>query len=306
MTADLQDAADRGLPLAVLTVSEGTIYGRFGFGPAVFQHGVTVDTGALFALRSLSDDGSVALLDPAEAWPAVASVFGSFHERTRGSVERPRFYQTFLTAEFDYESGPDRKLWTAVHLDATGSPDGYVAYRPGPREDRHRSVKVTDLVALTPAAYLRLWRFLADLDLSDSVEWDRAPVDDPLPWALVDPFRARVTKVTDALWVRVLDVPTALEARPWGRDGDVVIDVVDPLGHASGRFRLVARDGLAEVTATDAEPAVRLEAETLGALYLGGVRAETLHRAGRLSGPGVETFAGMLDTGPAPYCITGF
>ena len=75
-----------------------------------------------------------------------------------------------------------------MHLDAAGTPDGYVAYRPGPRKDGHRAIKVSDLVALTPAAYLRLWRFLADLDLSDTVEWDRAPVDDPISWALVDPW----------------------------------------------------------------------------------------------------------------------
>jgi predicted acetyltransferase len=67
-----------------------------------------------------------------------------------------------------------------VHLDATGTPDGYVAYRPGPRKDGRRAIEVSDLVALTPAAYLRLWRFLADLDLSDTVEWNRAPVEDPV------------------------------------------------------------------------------------------------------------------------------
>ena len=32
MTEDLQDAADLGVPLAILTASEGSIYGRFGFG----------------------------------------------------------------------------------------------------------------------------------------------------------------------------------------------------------------------------------------------------------------------------------
>jgi predicted acetyltransferase len=306
ITEDLQDAVERGLPLAVLTASEGTIYGRFGFGPAVFQQSIVVDTGPGFALRSADDEGTVELLEPAEAWPTMAAVFGRFHERTRGSVDRPRFYETFLSAEYDYESGPDLKLRVAVHLDATGTPDGYVAYRPGPREDRHRAVKVSDLVALTPAAYTRLWRFLADLDLSDSVEWDRGAVDDPISWALVNPFSVRVTRQTDALWVRVLDVPAALAARPWGRDGEVVVEVVDPLGHAAGRFRVVTRDGMAEVTATDADPGVRLDAETLGALYLGGVASETLRRAGRLSGPSLDTFASMVDAGPTPYCITGF
>jgi len=308
MTDDLRDAVEQGVPLAVLTASEGSIYGRFGFGPAVFQHSLTVDTGPRFAVRGPADDGTVELLEPAEAWPSVAAVFGQFHERTRGSVERPRFYETILTAEFDFESGPDGKLRTAVHLDATGAPDGYVAYRPGPRKDGHRAIHVTDLVAITPAAHLRLWRFLADLDLSDTVEWDHAPVEDPLWWALVDPFQARVTRLSDALWARVLDVPAALAARPWGHDGEVVLEVADPLGHAAGRFRVVTRDGTAEVTRTDAEATVLLEAETLGALHLGGVRADTLRRAGRLTGSddALATWAAMVDTGPAPYCLTGF
>lgn len=308
MTEDLRDAVDQRIPLAVLTASEGTIYGRFGFGPAVFHHAITVDTSSRFALRGAADDGSVELVEPAEAWPAVAAVFGRFHERTRGSVERPRFYETFLTGEYDFESGPDRKLRTAVHFDAAGTPDGYVAYRPGPREDSHRTIRVSDLVALTPVAHLRLWRFLADLDLSDTVSWDRAPLDDPISWALVDPFLVRVTKLTDALWVRVLDVRTALEARPWGRDGEVVVEIADPLGHIAGRIRVVTRDGAAEVRPSDADAEVTMDAETLGALYLGGVRAETLQRAGRLSGSdaGLRTWAAMVDCGPAPYCITGF
>ncbi len=308
LTADLADAAAQGVPLAVLTASEGSIYGRFGFGPAAFTHMLSVDTGPRFTLRGPADDGSVELLEPAEAWPTVTGIFARFHEQTRGSVERPRFYEPILTGAFDFENGADQKLRTAVHLDAAGTPDGYVAYRPGPRKDGRRTIDVSDLVALTPAAYLRLWRFLADLDLSDTVEWGGAPVENPLFWALVDPFLAKVTRVRDALWVRVLDVPAALEARPWGRDGDVVLDVADPLDHAAGRFRVVTRDGTAEVTATDAEAQIRLDADTLGSLHLGGVDVETLRRAGRLSGSPalLATWAGMVDTGPAPYCITGF
>ena len=279
LTDDLADAAEQGVPLAVLTASEGSIYGRFGFGPAVFQQTLSVDTGPRFTLRGPADDGSVELLEPAEAWPTVAATFARFHEHTRGSVERPRFYETILTGEFDFKSGADQKLRTAVHLDATGTPDGYVAYRPGPRKDSRRAIEVSDLVALTPAAYLRLWRFLADLDLSDTVEWNRAPVEDPISWA-----------------------------RPWGRDGEVVLEIADPLGLAAGRFRVATRDGVAEVTTTDAEAEVRLDADTLGALYLGGVSSETVRRAGRLSGTaaGLATWAAMVDTGPAPYCITGF
>ena len=68
----------------------------------------------------------------------------------------------------------------------------------------------------------------------------------------------------------------------------------------------MTRDGVAEVSRTDAEAGVRLDADTLGALHLGGVATETLRRAGRVIGPGVDTFAAMADTGPAPYCLTFF
>jgi predicted acetyltransferase len=308
ITEDLRDAAESGLPLAALTVTEGTIYGRFGFGPAVFDQALTVATGPAFALRPVDDDGSVELLEPLEAWPAVEAVFATFHERTRGSLERPGFYETILTATFDYESGPDKKLRTAVHLDATGTSDGYVAYRPGERKERNRTIAVADFVALTPAAHRGLWRFLADLDLSEAVEWRHAAVDDPLPWALVDPFVVRVTGQADSLWVRVLDVVQALEARPWGADGELVVEVDDPLGHAAGRFRVATASGVAQVSATDQAADVALSADTLGSLYLGGVRVRPLHRAGRLDGSddAVETFAAMADAGPAPYCLTHF
>ena len=308
MSEDLREAAERGLPLAVLTASEGSIYGRFGFGPAVFQHTLEVDTGPRFEVRELDDDGALELLEPAEAWPTVSALFAEFHGRTRGSVARPRFYEALLTGAFDFESGQEKLLRTAVHLDAAGRPDGYVAYRPGARQDGHRRIKVVDLVALNPTAHLRLWRLLADVDLSDSVEWDHAAVDDPLAWALVDPYRVRVTRHGDALWVRLLDVPAALEARPWGSDGSVVLGVDDPLGHAAGRFRVTTRGGAAEVSRTEEAEDVTLGADALGALYLGGVGVRTLHAAGRLCGTheAVGTWAAMADTGPAPHCLTGF
>lgn len=308
ITADLQDAVDLGLPMAALTASEGSIYGRFGFGPATYQRHVEVETTGRFALRAFDDDGGIELLEPVEAWPAVSSSFAAFHERTRGSAARPQFYEPTLTGVFDFKDGPDKLLRTAVHVGADGAPDGYVVYKVERQPDGVRTVAVQDLVALTPAAYLRIWRFLADIDLTDTVSWPGAPVTDPLPWALVEPRAVGVVKVTDLLWVRVLDVVAALEARPWGADGEVVVEVTDPLHHAAGRFRVVVSAGRASAARTSDEPEVLLDAESLGALYLSGVSVATLRGAGRLGGTdrGLRTWAAMADTGPAPYCITGF
>ncbi len=176
------------------------------------------------------------------------------------------------------------------------------------RSGEIRAIDVIDLVALTPGAYLRLWQYLADVDLVQRVRWNFAPTNDPLEWALVEPQVRKVKKVSDFLWVRVLDVPTALAARPWGADGSVVLEVDDPLGHAAGRWQVRVEDGRASVERTEAAADVRLAADTLGSLYLGGVTVPTLRVGGRLAGDGdaMATFAAMADAGPTPYCITGF
>ncbi len=313
MTENLQDAVDRGLPLAALTASEGTIYGRFGFGIATYQQRVEVHVRSGLTLRPEAATtvaaGRVELVEPAEAWPAVQAVFARFHAQTRGSLPRPQFYDSILTGSFDWDSqSPDAKLRAAVHVDDHGQPIGYVLYKHVGQQDGKSTVDVIDLVATEPASYLRLWTFLADVDLVELVRWNRAPLNDPLAWALVDPWLRRVVKVMDHLWVRVLDVVQALEARPWGADGDLVLEVVDDLGHAAGCWRVVTRDGQGQVSATSEPAQVTMAADTLGSVYLGVVDVETLAEAGRIAGePAALTrFAAMANAGPAPYCITGF
>ncbi|WP_372728392.1 GNAT family N-acetyltransferase [Nocardioides sp.] len=313
MTENLQDAVEAGLPMAALTASEGSIYGRFGFGVATHQQRVEVDARTGLPMRpevaAAPAVGRVELVEPADAWACVDAVFSQFHVQTRGSLPRPQFYESILTGTFDWDSqSPDAKLRAAIHVDDRGRPIGHVLYKHVGQQDGHSTVDVVDLVATDPSSYLRLWRFLADIDLVDQVRWNRAPLTDPLAWALVDPRLRRVVKVVDDLWVRVLDVVRALEARPWGADGEIVLEVEDELGHAAGRWRVAVKDGQAQVSATQEPADVALAADTLGSVHLGGVGVTTLGAAGRLRGEplAVERFAAMADVGPAPYCITGF
>jgi predicted acetyltransferase len=250
------------------------------------------------------------LVDPTELWPAMQRNFELFHERSRGSVSRPSFFRPWLTGSFDFqEQGPNTKLRAAAHLDAGGEPDGHVVYQHvGYGDVAGGKVKVMDLVAADPVAYLALWRFLADIDLCVRVEWNNSSADDPLVWALTDPSCRKVDKLDDHIWVRVLDVVTALEGRPWAADGSVVLVVQDPLGHAEGSFRVTVKEGEASVEPVADEPGVKLDAETLGALYLGGVSVDTLARAGRLDGSedALHTWAAMADLPGAPFSLTSF
>ena len=307
MTEDLDHALAQGRPLAALTATEGSIYGRFGFGPAVRGRRVEIDTGSRFGLRDLDDPGSLELVEPAEAWPHVREVFDRHLQRTRGAVSRPAFYEMFLTGEYDWDKGaPDKMLRAVLHLDPAGVVDGYALFKHNGDHRKDAAVELVDLAADTPTAYLRLWRFIADIDLVEKVRWGRSPLLGTLDLALVDPRVVTTTALHDTLWVRVLDLPVALEARPWQADGDVVLDVDDALGHTSGRWRVTTRGGAATVRRTDDEAGVRLSAETLGQLYLGDVDAADLAAAGRVSGPDADAFAAMADGGPTPWCTTGF
>jgi predicted acetyltransferase len=87
----------------------------------------------------------------------------------------------------------------------------------------------------------------------------------------------------------VLDVPAALSARSYRAAGHIVLDVTDEFGFADGLFLLsIARDGSAVVESLDGEApadaaAIALTVADLGSLYLGGISALTLARAGRLT-----------------------
>jgi predicted acetyltransferase len=302
---DLADAVAQGVPMAALTAAEATIYGRWGFGPATFRVGVEVDTTPGFGFRDFVDPGRVELVEPADAWPHVKAVFDTFHARQRGSVEWPAQYEDMHTGAWDPSSGgANRKVRAAVHLDAGGAVDGFALWKPG--EDN--TVKVDEMATLTPQAQLALWSFLGDMDRVAKVTFNLFHPEDPLMWALTDLNRVRTTEVQEFLWLRVLDVPRCLAARPWAADGSLVIEVDDPQAYAAGRFAVTTAGGVATVTPTDDEADVRLAAETLGTLYLGAAPVRQLHRAGRLDGTeeAVRRLAAMADLSEPAYSLTGF
>ncbi|GGF36780.1 UPF0256 protein [Marmoricola endophyticus] len=308
MTEDLSEAAARGLPLAALTASEATIYGRYGFAAATRERRVQVDTGPRFALRRPGVAGTIEVLDPTTAYDAVRAVDQAVLARTRGAVAKPSFYAAGDSGRLDWDTdGPERRARVAVLLDDAGSPSGYVRFVPKDLDDRPGGMAhVQQLAATDDAGYLQLWEFVARLDLVHHAT-ATIRVDDLLDVALADHRVVRTERVRDQLWLRVLDPVAALGARPWREDGEVVLDVEDRLDLAAGRLRVCTRSGTATVTPVADEPDVRLDVETLAAVYLGDRTVTELAAAGRITGPAVERFAAMADhAGPAPWNTTDF
>lgn len=311
MTQDLRRAKENGFAVAALYASEAVIYGRFGFGAATAEASVEVDVRGRLELRPAAS-GTTVLADLAGMEKLAPQIFARHLEATRGALGRQAGYAKRAAGLWGDVPEKQRQVRAAVHYDAAGAPVGYVTYRFLPWETEPHTLKVLDLVAVDDTARLELWRYLGSIDLVEKITAS-APVADPLPWALADRRRYRVTAVEDALWLRALDPAAMLQARGYESDGEIVLGIADPLGLAEGRWLLQVSAGAAVVTELDGGlpqgvPAVEADATAFASLYLGGVPASVLASAGGIRGSGaaVGALGRLFDVARAPYCSTHF
>ena len=269
-------ARDRGDLLAVLFASEFPIYGRFGYGPAAPMATWELRTRET---RFLGDapPGRVELVQP--DWSGLATVRAIYDACRRsgtGEIQRPDDRH-----ELDFGLRPNARwpVWRgylAVRRDSGGTADGYARYRTenlwehGQPKGR---IRVDDLHALTDAAYAALWRHLGEADLAASVTAGFRSPAERLPWLLTNARAAAMTQRDEGMWVRLFDLPRALEARAYEASGSLVLEIVDPELPA-GRCRLAldaSPDG-ATARPSTRSPDVTLAVGALGAAYLGGTK----------------------------------
>jgi predicted acetyltransferase len=104
---------------------------------------------------------------------------------------------------------------------------------------------------------------------------------DPLPYMLTDSRVARLTHYEDDLWLRIMDIPTALEARTYQADVSAVIEISDGFRGDGGRFTLEVHDGRARCTQTSAPADTCMGLDVLGS-RTGAHRASSFASANRL------------------------
>ena len=304
-------------PVSALFAAEPAIYGRFGYGSAAENLRLTLARRA--PLRSVSGSAELELrlesADPVTHLDLVHAVHNAAGAGRPGWIERTT---STLRSRHLADPRPGRdgaeQLRIVTVRDAVGA-RGYALFR---RKESwvagvpQGKVRVADLAAVDGAAAHRLWSFLLDLDLMASVESPMLAVDDVLLHLLVDPRGAEL-RVSDNLWVRLLDVPVALAARRYAAPVDVVLEVTDPLLPAnSGRWRVrtgtdaAATAGFpAEASATSDPADLRLDVRELGAAYLGGRSLSALAGAGLVYEyrPGATFRASTAFSWPtAPLC----
>ena len=271
-------------PIAGLEASEATIYGRFGYGPSTLWRELTIDRREARFHDDVPDPGGVRTVRPKEHRDELEQIYERWRSQTPGGLYSPRrLWDEVLTDREEFRYG-GTALFCLLHA------DGFALYRV--HGDEKKKVEITKLAAVTPQAHIALWRVLLGMDLIEKVmTWTHQ--DDVLPYLLTDPRLVRTTLVEDALWLRILDIPTALEARSYQSDLSVVIDVTDGVLGGGGRYALDVSNGKARCVRTDAAADVHTELSVLGSLYMGVHRASAFARANRLRCSNAETVAAL-------------
>lgn len=312
MERDLAAAKERGDVVATLIAAEYPIYGRYGFGPATSATEWTIDVpraGLDPRWAGPEDGGRIDLVDGED----VRKLGPELHERLRrqqpGAVNRDELWWRTATGAVRFHP-TFHEPFHVVYRSAGGEVEGMAAYTVddtwGDAKQPLNTARVKWLIGVTPAAERALWHYLCSVDWVVAVRsgW-RAP-DDLLPHFLPDPRAAAVTTQADWLWVRILDVVRALEARTYQAAGSLVLEVADGAGLTGGRFRLEASaDGARSCAPTTESPELTLDVAELAALWLGDESAVRLAALGRVregrAGAARQADA-LLRTSRRPWC----
>jgi predicted acetyltransferase len=310
MRRQLEDIHEGPEALAILYASEGLIYGRFGYGVASYGAELTVDNRRSAFVRPVDLSG-VRYVDPDEALEVLPAVSERVALGQPGMVGRSK--QWWRLRLLDHP-GSRRGMGEAYRLLHEGrqGPDGFAVYRKQMGLEYGMpvgSLHVGLLLAENPAAYASLWRHCLDMDLIKQLVADTRPTDEPLRHLLAD-VRALRASVTDQLWLRLVDVRSALAARTYQVEGRVSFLVEDNFcPWNNGAYDLVGGPAGASCEPARGEAELALSVGSLAACYLGGNSFTGLLRAGRVEErrPGAAARADAMFGSPvAPWCAYHF
>lgn len=299
---------DRGEPVAILWSSEANIYRRYGYGLASMQAMIDIERDRAVFRRASARVGRTRLVDSDEAARIFPEVYDRVRLSTPGMVTRSSLWwkhHVLLDVRKNRSGGPP--MWRAV-VEVEGRPEAYALYRVHQTWDQGSPVgylEAVEVMATDPDAMQEVWRFLFGVDLVARIKADWLPADHPLLLMVTEPSRLRF-RLQDALFLRLIDVGRALEARSYRTEDTLTFEVRDNFcPWNEGRWELHTHPEGSTTTRTSREADLVLDAEDLGSVYLGAFTFGHLLMSSRVeeATPGaVRRADAMFVTERAPWC----
>lgn len=302
---------ERGEPIVMLWASMGAIYQRFGYGRGSEYISYNVDPRFVALREEFTWDGEVRLIDQSSADDRAVV------ERIHEEWATPRNLVPMRDAarwEHLWWEAQRKGHHVAVAEDAAGRARGFIEYtakehhqtgEPGPDQQ----MEVGGVFAIDLDARRALWQYVRAHDLVLRAKFAMVEPDDPIQDLLLEPRELR-RATGDAMWVRVVDVPRALEARPYSDAGALTLRVHDDLAPWNDSvWRFETDGGQSRVTPAEGASAdLDLSINALASLLTGFRSATRIERAGMLSGDtaAVQRADAIFATAYAPHTPEGF
>jgi predicted acetyltransferase len=308
---------EQGAALSGLHAAEVGIYGRFGYAISSVEVELALERGTVFTAPSLQDAAALVMTrfvaaDSDDAARAVHDLHLRCARDTLGAVSRPEAMARPIFVDLPL-TRQGREPWQVLLAHVEGQPAGYAVFSRETKWENFRpkgTVTVRELAATDSATLLALARRLVDFDLTVSITISGRGSDDPLLWWAGGP-RAVGVAGSDSLWLRLIDVDTALSTRGYSAECNIVLDVVDPICEWNQRaWRLtVDRQGAATCVPTSEDADLRLPVQALAAAYLGSRSIAAQAHQGlvtELSAGSVRMLSRAMSRERAPVGAIGF
>ncbi len=269
------DARERGDVASILWASQSLLYGRYGYGNSIPAHNWHIDVRHTGYDHAPEWSGHYVKLERDEAIPLMTEAY-----------ERTRLHRTGMITR-------TAKRWLYEIHPVETKDEFFVIYKEGddalayarytmqfdPHDEFRGTMYVVEAVAATDAAHAGLWRFLLDQELVHEVIAYARPVDDPLVWMLAEPRRLRRT-LTDAIWMKFLDIPAMLEKRTYPVEDSLVIQVTDAETKETRNLAVEFGTDGATCRDTNTAPDLVMNEAELAAMYAGTVECSMLANIG--------------------------
>ncbi len=297
----LEDMRRRGIATSGLHTPHDALYRRFGWDRAEAKRRYVFHAKDV-RLRFRGGPGT---LEPVtgDDWQRLDAVYRRYAGPRNGPLHRPEPWWRFAVLQDVQDQPRDALVWRSAH----DQDEGFIVYSSEPAGEPFRhNLFVRDVVSVSGDAYLGLWQHLASHDIASRIAVD-APVNDPFPDLLEDPWRIQIERGEGAM-LRIVDVERALSMRPYigHRPVSFTMRVVDPTASWNdGLWRVEASDGHMEARLAGDEPDLELSVNFLAPLFTGLLRADEAAQAGMIQvhndaalGEVTEAFAVTYP----PYC----